>query len=552
MAAARNRPSPGLGTIRWIIFLASATAVCLTGMAVPASAQPPEWTAALPAGGARQTNVQVQAVGRFPRWPLQAWTSSSDVQVEPDADEKGQLTVRVGAQAAPGPHWIRLYDSQGATAARPWLVSSTPETLEPTRRDGDPAPEIALPAIVNGRLEKRGEVDVYRIRLEAGQTLVVTVDAHRHLGSPMDAVLQLVSAHDNAVVQQNDDSLGLDPRIVYRVMRSGMYVIRLFAFPAQPTSSIQFAGGDDYVYRMAISTSGTVDHAFPLAVTADQFEEVRLVGWGVASSQPQHWPQDAAGQSIRQVASSGAVGWFNVNVLDQPCRWEISDVSPEEPLECDLPIAFSGYIGHCGDVDAVRFRGKKGERLRVRVESQSLGFWLDPVLTIRDQDGKQVAQQDDSGRSRDTAIDLKVPGDGMYVAEVHDLHKRGGEQFAYRMTIERLRPRCRLTVDTDTFEGLEGNSVSVEVTVARENGYDEVIDLETEGLGDQVDVQAASSEPGEPTADKVVLKLQATEPFQGPWQIVGRVRSTGERIDCTAPTVLDSVRTAGLWLTAGL
>ena len=95
---------------------------------------------------------------------------------------------------------------------------------------------------VNGRLAKAGDVDGFAVSLTRGQTLVASLEAERPLGSPMDAVLQVVSP-EGLVLAQNDDDVGRDPRIVFEAPSTGTYIVRLFAFPAKPDSSIRFAGG---------------------------------------------------------------------------------------------------------------------------------------------------------------------------------------------------------------------------------------------------------------------------------------------------------------------
>ena len=111
-------------------------------------------------------------------------------------------------------------------------------------------------------------MDGFAVALTRGQTLVASLEAERHLGSPMDAVLQVVSP-DGFVLAQNDDDIGRDPRIVFEAPSAGTYIVRLFAFPAKPDSSIRFAGGSDYVYRLTLTTGGFIDYAFPLAVGRD-------------------------------------------------------------------------------------------------------------------------------------------------------------------------------------------------------------------------------------------------------------------------------------------
>ena len=69
---------------------------------------------------------------------------------------------------------------------------------------------IALPAVMNVCLKESGDVDVFGIAMEAGETVSLVVTANTLLGSPMDGVLQL--ADDRGfTVAQNDDERNIDP-----------------------------------------------------------------------------------------------------------------------------------------------------------------------------------------------------------------------------------------------------------------------------------------------------------------------------------------------------
>ena len=59
-------------------------------------------------------------------------------------------------------------------------------------------------------------------------------------------------------------------------------------------------------------------------------------------------------------------------------------------------LTVNGRIGRPGEVDSYRLAVKEGEKIRIRVEAEALGSWLDSVLTIRDEKGAIVAENDDS------------------------------------------------------------------------------------------------------------------------------------------------------------
>src|SRR5579885_710126 len=178
-------------------------------------AAPPALTYLYPAGAQRGQTVEVTAGGTFERWPVRAWVDRPGVEVRA-AKERGKLTVAVARDAIPGVCWLRLYDEQGASGLRPFVVGTLPEVQEQEPND-TPASAQVLPSasvVVNGRLQKAGDVDAFAIRLHKGQTLVASLEANHTLGSPLDGVLQVRSA-DGFVLAQNNDEHGLDPQVVF-------------------------------------------------------------------------------------------------------------------------------------------------------------------------------------------------------------------------------------------------------------------------------------------------------------------------------------------------
>src|SRR6056297_327035 len=211
----------------------------------------------------------VTAEGKFAAWPPTILCDRDDVHITAGEDS-GELNVRVAKAtdpeaadpeaAAPGVAWVRMTDSQSASDWVPVLVTSAKvvEEAEPNNRIAE-TQTVAMPAVIAGRLAKGGDSDAYRLNVQAGQTLVASLTAHRVLGSPMDAVLQL-SDLDGNVLSQSDDVRGLDPQIVFTFDTDIQCVVRVFAFPETPNSTIGFAGSDDFVYAMDLTTGPFLDH----------------------------------------------------------------------------------------------------------------------------------------------------------------------------------------------------------------------------------------------------------------------------------------------------
>src|SRR2546421_712223 len=105
----------------------------------PLAAAPPKADYFFPAGAQRGTTVDITAGGTFERWPVQAWSDGKGIDVKP-AKTSGKLAVSVAADTEPGTYWIRLFDEQGASIARPFIVGLLPEVLEKEPNDDPKKP----------------------------------------------------------------------------------------------------------------------------------------------------------------------------------------------------------------------------------------------------------------------------------------------------------------------------------------------------------------------------------------------------------------------------
>ncbi len=160
--------------------------------------------------------------------------------------------------------------------SNPFLLerSDLPEIIETdanhTRATAQP---VALPIIVNGRIDRPGDKDHFSFYGKKGDSLVAEVTARR-LGSPLDAWL-LLYGPDGKVIARNDDRIdpaqGLathhaDAYILTTLPRSGRYVLRLI--------DTQNKGGTHYAYRLRISAPRPDFHLMiaPSSITLNRGE----------------------------------------------------------------------------------------------------------------------------------------------------------------------------------------------------------------------------------------------------------------------------------------
>ena len=135
-----------------------------------------------------------------------------------------------------------------------------------------------------------------------------------------------------------------------------------------------------------------------------------------------------------------------------------------------------------------------------------------------------------------------------------DLFGHGGLRYAYRLTVESQTPDFRLSAAADTFKLTAGTPLKLSVTVTRERGFADDLEISATGLPEGVTVTAATSIAKEKnTAKKVELVLTAAEgvTIGGRFQIVGTAKGDdGKRIRiATAPIANLTAKTSDLWLT---
>ena len=117
----------------------------------------------------------------------------------------------------------------------------------------------------------------------------------------------------------------------------------------------------------------------------------------------------------------------------------------EKEQQVTVPCVANGQIAS-GEVNRYRFAARKGQRLLFSAQArQCVPFvadavpgWFQPVMTLRDARGKEVAYDDDYRFQPDPVIFYEVPRDGEYLLDINDAIYRGREDFVYRLTMGEL------------------------------------------------------------------------------------------------------------------
>ena len=537
-----------------MIWLAKSYVVlCAMGLLCedPAPAKAPVLTSLFPAGSSRGETVTVTATGGFDTWPPKIWTDREGLTISAAA-EKGKFSVQVDPKAELGIVRVRLYNDAGASELRPFVIGTLPEIeeIEPNNHPRHPQPIDRPSVTLNGKLNKTGDVDGFSIVLKQGQTLVADLEANRRLGSPMDAVLQLVSSR-GFVFAQNHDTQGLDPRIVFAAPADGSYTVRVFAFPASPDSSIQFSGSDLFIYRLTLTTGPFLDQPFPLAISRSNTPaSLGAVGWNLADARVHEIPKDDGRDSFT-LSDPGLAGTALVRRIDGEVVEERESNDLSHPQEISSRGVVSGQIDSPGDQDVFEVALKKGEVSLFRVESKLFGFPLDATLRILDSTGKTLAEADDTGEVRDPELTFTAPEDGRYRIVIADLYGHGGPRFAYLLHQRMPDPDFTLTVATDRFDVTREKPLSVAVTIDRKYGFGDMIEVSAEDLPAGLVASPVYSKRAGDSAKTVTLEIRAEGDIvaPGPFRIIGKRADRKSRANAALATIPGDTKTDRLWVT---
>lgn len=500
------------------------------------AADGPKVQRALPAGCQIGKSCEVTLSGTFATWPVQVWSDAAEINIRA-SETSGKLTVTVAENASPGLHFYRVFDANGASPQLPLIVDNCADTLEVEPNDHHRKAQLidSLPMAVHGCLEKSGDVDTFQVSLKQGQTLVAVLDGQK-IGSPMDADLQVLNSNGIILAQQLDHR-GLDPELEFTAPADGNYQIRVVAFPDTPNSTIAYAGGEKFVYRLLLTVGPYVEFAVPAGLSTQRENTLELLGINLAPGTKVTLPP--ASPSTRELSFSSILGMVSLPATSgdlfvdtEPNNGPATEAKASKSGDkqpdgspanqsITLPCIVTGKIDYAGDKDSFSFRSSKDSRWKIKVEAQALGSQLDAVLTLKNNDGKQLATNDDVGENRDPSLSWVTPADGDYLIAVHDMYRQGSKNHWYRIVIEPEQPDFSLTTTTDMFVGKLNQPIEIPVTIQRTLDLpgEIAIGLDTDLSGSRFEV---ISKKGDDSAKSVKLIIKSAEPFSGPIRIIGR------------------------------
>lgn len=160
-------------------------------------------------------------------------------------DTQAEIKFMLPAETPAGPLQLIATTAAGTSVPYQMTIAKADELIEEKEpNDGfKTAQLISVGKTVVGTIHDPRNVDVFEIKGQAGQKLVISVLANQ-AGSPLDPFLTL---YDSAgqVVANNDDSDGRDPRLETVLTKTGSYFLSL--------QDANDSGGPHFAYLLKIA-----------------------------------------------------------------------------------------------------------------------------------------------------------------------------------------------------------------------------------------------------------------------------------------------------------
>lgn len=333
---------------------------------------------------------------------------------------------------------------------------------------------LTLGESVSSEIAFAGDSDWYRIRLEAGQSYRFALSGSGD-AALADPLLTLHSADGEQVAIDDDGGEGLNAYLEFTAPTAGNYFIEAHGFdqgatggytlsaiagdiPADSSTDAVLSaegdyregtlspGGDRDWYRVDLPEGGGMRVGLSSAEGADEaLGDPLLVVYGPDGAEISHDDDGGEGLNAWLEVHAAVAGPYYVEVRgfvdDAAGRYVLNLVSGEVGADANSGeyLVANGEgrtstIGTAGDVDWFAVDLVEGRPYRFNLEGVDPEALGDPVLTLFDSEGRQLASDDDGGRGANAYLTYASTVGGTFFAAVSSFEQGGAGRYLLRVT----------------------------------------------------------------------------------------------------------------------
>ena len=401
----------------------------------------------------------------------------------------------------------QVANANGASEPAEFVISrDVPEVNEEAcTLEGTSRRLPSLPLTLNGRLEKKEEVDCYRFVAE--HTGLVTCELPRqNIGSPIDVAIQ-ISDGSGREIAEHVDTTGKGACLTFNVDKGTRYTIKLH--------DLDYRGNRAMVYRLLMRRGPRVVAVMPSSLPPNSETEVTLIGYGIASGQAK---LETLKQKIKSADQSFQYSLQTMHGTAGAIPIDVSEITemvvPANPGSEATPISLPARICGAFDTSQARdvymFDGSKGDVWAIDLSSRTRGRDLDVMFTVINQDGKPIVEAEETSGSLAARSIVKIPADGRYFLVVADQASgRGRIDSVYRLCIGKPQPGFRMIapVSVETMIGADPITPAKRRRAGRQQTGAIGIDVERiDGFSGEIRLEVPSLPPGIRVAEEIKIE----------------------------------------------
>lgn len=296
------------------------------------------------------------------------------------------LELTIDPEAKIGPVRFRVLTPLGTSPTGTFLIEpffGETADMEPNNTPEE-AQEVFLPTILSGTINRAGDVDVFKIKVTAGQTLTFD-NPSATIGSSLSPVVSILDEQQNLVADYGRSGDRTTRMFQHSFHQAGTYYVSIADYQ-------QMSGG---FYRIKVGNVPLVSQAFPLGAQRNSTTPVALQGFDLAASQMSVKFVPGAGVldyvAVRPAAKNGeAYNEVMLSVSDDPeTTSPATNDALAKALPITAPITINGKIAQ-RSAQFFRFTAKKDQPVVIEVNARRLGSDLDSEIEVLTAEGKPI------------------------------------------------------------------------------------------------------------------------------------------------------------------
>lgn len=400
-----------------------------------------------------------------------------------------QFAVTISGDVPPGSYEVRAVGFFGISNPRTFVVGAKKELNETEPNNTrEVAGAMELNQTINGRVNGATDIDWFKFAGKANQRVLGDCQARR-LDSKLDANLELYDASGKRLSAARNTLVSKDALLDVTLPADGDYFVKLHDFV--------YGGGEDYPYRLTLTTGPHIDFIMPPAGTPGSNGQYTVYGRNLPGGQPSDvvsrgrpleklvvnipLPGQADTLDPKTVLEPFSAGMdavpFSIPSPVGPSNTVmvyLSDAAPTLEVEPNnvaaqsqkltVPGEIAGQFQSRGDVDAFTFEAKAKDAYWIEVIAHRAGSAADPVVVIDqvklndkgEESLTRISALDDDPANPlanlfdtvndDTSVKFVAPADGNYRITLRDRYgsTRGDASLQYRLVIRRETPDFRV------------------------------------------------------------------------------------------------------------